>query len=321
MHYSVALAAALKVGDAEIADAAAKAYASIAQRQRDGNNGLLRAFNNADNFEAAWSVNVAANELQTLEIITGAEAFADAVRSAPAAGAGPSLAYPLGARVSLANRADTQMVRIVRAELASDFYHVATPVLTHHIYREGRAVNLSGYDLLAGSASVYLDGRFVGRAEMSSVAQGETFVIGLGADPRMRARREMVSKKSVVQGGNRVIDIKMRLEVENFHSEPISLRLLDRLPHTDRDRDLRVALGETSEDLSKDGLYVRTDRPLGILRWDLEVPASAIQQSAKVVTYGYSLEFDRSLALTSIGQEQGELREAFQQLLKERGVR
>ena len=300
---------------------AAAVYQSIASRQKAGNKMLQNAFNNADNFAAAWNVNRAANDFQTFEIVTGSELLASVVID-EGGEQGPSLAYKLNVPVSLASRSDTQMVRIMRSDLKGGFYHVATPVLTSHVYREAEVVNTSGHDLLAGPVSVYLENRFVGRAEMTTVAQGETFVIGLGADARLRARRELADKKTKIQGGNRVIDLSVRLQIENFHGEAVNVRLLDRLPHTDREDDLRITLGEMSGELSENALYVRTDRPLGILRWDLEVPASAIQEKAHVVTYSYSLEFDRNLALTNpAGQQQQKDREEFQRLLRKRGVR
>lgn len=300
---------------------AAEVYQSIARRQMAANVSLQNAFNNADNFKSAWDVNRAANDFQTFEIVTGNEVLASVVTDDSDLTDGPSLAYALDVPVSLASRSDTQMVRITRADLKSTFYHVATPVLTKHVYREAEAVNTSGHDLLMGPISVYLEGRFVGRAEMTNVAQGETFVIGLGADARLRARRELADKKEKVQGGNRVIDLKVRLQIENFHGEAVNLRLLDRLPHTDRQDDLRVTLGEMSSKLSEDALYVRTDRPLGILRWDVEVPASAIRSKAYAVDYAYKLEFDRNLALGNPAGQQQREREEFQRLLRKRGAR
>ena len=80
--------------------------------------------------------------------------------------------YRLDGRVSLASRSDQQMVRILQNTFPSRSYHVATPILSSYVYREAKLTNSSSEDLLAGPMTVYLDGRFVGRGEISTVARG-----------------------------------------------------------------------------------------------------------------------------------------------------
>ena len=68
-------------------------------------------------------------------------------------------------------------------------------MLTSYVYREAELANSSDQDLLAGPITVYLDGRFVGRGEIPTVA-GQTFVVGFGADPQLRARRSSSTSKT-----------------------------------------------------------------------------------------------------------------------------
>jgi hypothetical protein len=69
-----------------------------------------------------------------------------------------------------------------------------------------------------------------------------------------------------------------------------------------------------SAELSKDPQYLRVDRPKGILRWDVQVPASASGEKAHLLTYKYTVEFDRTLYLatpsgTRVEQQQKEFEE------------
>jgi len=171
-----------------------------------------------------------------------------------------------------------------------------------------------------GPVSVYVGSTFVGRAEMANVSQGETFVVGLGADARLRAGRKIANKIDRIQGGNRVVEMSVRLQLENFHDGALDVRVYDRLPHTDQKGALRVTQGKMSHELSGDTLYVRTDLELGILRWDVSVPATSTQEKALFVEYAYALEFDRNLQITSPGGRlQERFREEFQQLMRRRG--
>ena len=81
------------------------------------------------------------------------------------------------------------------------------------------------------------------------------------------------------------------------------MRIRERIPFMEDTSDLRVSTGEMSHPLSANADYVRYEKSKGILRWDLEVPAGSAEKST-ALRYAYSLEFDKSLTLRDISQEQ-----------------
>ncbi|MCE9552795.1 MAG: DUF4139 domain-containing protein [Planctomycetes bacterium] len=275
----------------------------------------------------AWNVNVAAGNIQCLELAAGRDVLRMLQEEEPGA---PSIGYKIDTPVSMASRSDQQVVRILQAKLPSDFYYVATPLLTSYVFREASLANVSPEDLLAGPITVYLDGRFVGRSEIPTVARGQKFVVGFGAEPQLRARRELADKSDQVQGGNRELNLQYRLVLENYGDKGATVRVFDRLPHSERPTDARVTMGEMKDKISDDKLYLRLERPKGILRWDVEVPAHAAGDTARMVTYGYRVEFDRNFALTApmlAGPQQGpgapadssDFQKQFNELEKSRG--
>lgn len=282
---------------------------------------MSQAIGNAGNFadvnRFSWSLNDVASSYQLLELGCSlselrSESFDD--------GGGPSISYSLGRGVSLASRTDQQMVRIMHAAVDSQFYHVAAPVLTPHVYREAELKNASDHDLLAGPMTAYLDGRFVGQGELPTVARGERFVVGFGADAQLRARRELVNKTDSTRGGNRETRFEYRLVVENFGNEPTPVRVIDRLPHAENGADIRVTLGKTSDKLSEDPLYVREEKSMGILRWDVDVAADAAGESARLITYDYGVEYDRKFVVSLPSTREVQLQE-FEQLQRDRQKR
>jgi hypothetical protein len=284
----------------------------------------VQAANNSVIFEEQnklnWNVNTAAYGLQQLEI-NGDATTLSVLRSEKQDEAnGPSLSYQLSGNVSLASRSDQQMVRILQTDMESKFYHVAMPVLTSYVYREAELANSSDKDLLAGPITVYLDGRFVGRGEIPTVARGQSFVVGFGADPQLRARRELADKQDGVQGGNRETKFEYRLVVENFAKEKTLVRVLDRLPHAENGEDIRVTLGETSDPISADKLYQRQERPKGILRWEIEAPGQAAGENARLIKYHYKVEYDRQYVV-SLPEGKQSLQEEFERLQRERQKR
>jgi len=282
------------------------------------------AINNASNFadvnRLSWDLNTYACSVQQLEL-NGDAVTLSVLRSDDAAQRdGPSLSYKLGSGVSLASRSDQQMVRIMQTDMDSQFYHVAVPVLTPYVYREAELKNSSDEDLLAGPMTAYLDGRFVGQGELPTVARGQKFVVGFGANPQLHARRELVNRDGKIQGGNRETHFKYRLVVENFSSEPTSVRVIDRLPHAENGEDLRVTLLDPSIAISDAKLYQRDERPLGLLRWDVEVPADAAGEHARLIDYTYTVEYDRQFVVSSPSSKQSQ-QEEFERLQRERQKR
>jgi uncharacterized protein (TIGR02231 family) len=209
------------------------------------------------------------------------------------------------------------MVRILKRGLPSTFYHVATPVLSSYVYREAEIRNESEIDLLGGPVTVYVDSRFVGRAEIPTVAQGESFVVGFGADAQLRARRELVDKTEGVQGGNKELKMRYRVTVENYKNQPVQVRVYDRLPYSNRASDVRISLDAPEIALSNDAVYLRSERAKGILRWDIEVAAEATGEKASEIVYGFKLDFDRNFALTTL-TDQPTLLQEFEQLERSR---
>lgn len=207
--------------------------------------------------------------------------------------------YKLPRLVSLVSRRQQQLVQILETELAGEMYHVATPLLSTFAYREAQMTNTEPIGLLSGPATVYLDDRFVGRTEIPSTASGQKLTIGFGADQQVRTRRELLDKEDTVKGGNRQLTFKYRLVLANFKDKPVKVRLIDRMPNTRQAQQLSVTLDAPKQPLSEDGLYNRIERPMGLLRWDLDVPAGRHGSKAYDVLYNFKMEFDRNQVPTA----------------------
>ena len=214
-----------------------------------------------------------------------------------------SIRYELSTPVTLVSRRDAQMVPVLQHQTTADYYHVAVPILTTSVFREAELVNATDRDLLGGEVNIFLDGEFKGRTDISSVARGRTFTLGFGVDGQIKARRTLVDRREDVQGGNRQLSVSAEVTLDNFKKTPVKLRLRERMPFMEDTTNLRVSIGEMTQPLSKNADYLRYEKPKGILRWDLTVPPGSLDKST-ALRYTYSLEFDKSLTLRDISQEQ-----------------
>ncbi len=271
-------------------------------------------------YESNWTINDAANELACTTLFGNATAATELQAQLDEFVDEPSLSYRLATRVTLPSRNNRQMIRIVSTELPGEFYYVATPVLTNQVFREAQLVNNSSEDLLGGPIMVYLDDKFVGRGEISTVARGQSFVVGFGADPQLRSRRELANKSEGINGGNRELKFEYRLAVENFKETKMRLRVFDRMPSPAEGAKIRISGNKYSPELSTDADYRRIEHPEGLLRWDLDIDANASGDKALAIDYGFTVEYDRNYVV-ALPEEMSELKQDFERLQRFRNVR
>ena len=91
------------------------------------------------------------------------------------------------------------------------------------------------------------------------------------------------------------------LDVAGF---PMGQAMFDVRMHA-KEADIKVTLGPRDAkdpkqpELSKDSLYQQTEYKKGILRWDLNVPAKAVDDKAVVVEYSFKLEYAANATIST----------------------
>jgi len=218
---------------------------------------------------------------------------------------GVSVTYELPGKLTLPSRSDQQLVSIASITAKADFTLVATPLLTDYVYLQADLLNDSDIVLLPGNASIFRNGEFVGKSQLPQVTIGEKFTSGFGIDSQVRVVHELESKRSRVQGGNRIDTYDYRIALSNYKNAPVELQLLDRLPYTE-DSSIKIELEETAPQLCQDSEYLRTARKKGILRWDLNLAPNTVEVNATVVKYSFTMEYDRNMQIQprkSTGQQ------------------
>ncbi|MBA7617958.1 hypothetical protein ES703_25276 [subsurface metagenome] len=211
---------------------------------------------------------------------------------------GVSVTYELPGKLTLPSRTDQQLVTIATITAGADFTLLATPLLTDYVYLQAELLNDSDTILLAGQASMFRNGEFVGKSQLPIVTIGEKFTAGFGIDSQVQVARELEDKKSRIQGGNRIDTYHYRIALSNYKKTEVKLRLLDRLPYSDDDS-IKIELQEekTEPELSKDGEYLRTARKKGILRWDLSLAPNTVDEDATIVKYSFTMEYDKNMQI------------------------
>jgi uncharacterized protein (TIGR02231 family) len=222
---------------------------------------------------------------------------------AAVAGSGPSVTYQLPRPVTVRTSSEKQQrTRISTIDTNPRFVHVAMPVLTEAVYIRGDLTNASVYQLLSGRASIFVGQDYVGPTALESVSPGGEFKVFFGIDHSVRATRQLVSKKTEntgLLGGGRRTSFDYRLAVDNGTGKNITLELRDRSPVSRTDQ-IQVELVNLSEPLAEDSYYTTQERPQGILKWWLNVPAGARGSAPFVVTYGVRVNRAKDVEITPL---------------------
>ena len=241
--------------------------------------------------ESLLSANLLAAQLQNLELSASEEAVREA-RRLPDANA-LAADYAMEGKVTLQSRNDPQMLRIATIEMPAEFYYTAVPLLSDYVYQAIEVTNSSDYPLLSGPFNAYVGAAFAGRGTVPMTARGQSLKIGFGTETRLRATRTLLTKGTEIRGGNQQLTYTYEIRLQNFMDQPATIRIWDRLPQPP-DKQVAVTLTEAGPPLSEDKLYVEQERPRGLLRWDVEVPAHAARAEAHTFKYAYQLEFDKN---------------------------
>ena len=165
-----------------------------------------------------------------------------------------------------------------------------------YVYLQAELLNSSDTILLAGQASMFRDGEFVGRSQVPVVTIGEKFTAGFGIDSQVQVARELEDKKTRIQGGNRIDTYNYRIALSNYKNTAVELQLLDRLGYTE-DSSIKIELVKTEPQLSEDSEYLRTTRKKGILRWDLNLQPNTVDEDATIVKYSFTMEYDKNMKI------------------------
>ena len=222
---------------------------------------------------------------------------------AQVAGSGPSVTFEIPRTVTIkTNIQKQQRTRIATINATPKFVHVATPALTDAVYIRGDLTNSSAYQLLPGPASIFVAQDYVGPTTLESVAPGGEFKLHFGIDPAVKATRQLVAKRTentgLLSGGRRTA-YDYRLAIDNGAGKPITVELWDRYPIS-RNEQIQIEVVDISHPLAGDAKYVAEERPQGLLKWLLTLPATSSGKNALVVSYGVRMNRAKDIETTPL---------------------
>ncbi|MDP7008683.1 MAG: mucoidy inhibitor MuiA family protein [Phycisphaerales bacterium] len=226
-----------------------------------------------------------------------------AVASASVQGEGPAVSFALPRTVTVpSDKNGKQKTAIGSIATTASLFRVAVPMLTDSVYIRSEVRNESPFILLPGVASIFHGSDFVGRTTVPTIAPNESFPLDLGIDPKVTATRTLLEKKTSSKGlfgSSKETLFDYRVTISNGHDSPLNVQLWDRIP-VSRNAEIAVEMKGQTAALSTDTTYLESERPLGLLRWDLEIPATSTGDSSFVLTWQVDVARGKNVDITPL---------------------
>jgi uncharacterized protein (TIGR02231 family) len=184
-------------------------------------------------------------------------------------------------------------IPLARFPLEARIVRTAAPRVDGSAFLTAKAVNESGFPLLAGVAGVWVGGEFAGRAALPATPPGGELELAFGADPRIEIERKLLDRKRESAGlisKDEVIRYRVRIAVKNRYAAPVALRLLDLLP-VSRDEKIRVERLDGTTPATRED----PERP-GVRVYELSLGA----REERVVELRYEVRYPRGLAVAGL---------------------
>jgi uncharacterized protein (TIGR02231 family) len=206
--------------------------------------------------------------------------------SAAVSESGASLTYQLPGSAEVPGNGEPRKVTLATLQLRPDITYVTAPKREPVCYRRAEIKNISEYSLLPGSAQLFEGDEYLGATRLEFVAPGQAFELALGADERLRVKRELAARdvdKAFILGDRRRIRFAYTIELENLRDMPQVVYVRDQIPVA-RDEQIKVKLEQADPKLTE-------QTELNLLEWKLTLD----QGAKRVIRYEYSVEHPRAM--------------------------
>jgi len=142
--------------------------------------------------------------------------------------------------------------------------------------------------LLPGRARIYSSDEYLGETVLKLVAPNEKVDLGTRFTYDLKGEKKLVAKgaeKTGLTRGSVARDYAYELTVKNFRKKPSSIKVMDRIPHSDSEK-IKVENRRFSPKPTED--------KLGVLTWELDVPASGETK----IAYSFQIDYPRDITIT-----------------------
>jgi uncharacterized protein (TIGR02231 family) len=169
------------------------------------------------------------------------------------------------------------------------------PALTREAYLIAKTKVTGDAPLLAGRASLFRDGVFIGSNDVPLLRSGEEVSLSFGVDDQVVVKRQVLADSNGSKGliaRDKTLERKIITRVENLHRFPVVAEVLEALPIAQDERiQVNLLEADTTQGYAKDH-----DGMTGLAKWPLNLAAGGKGE----VKLGWKITWPENMQLNGL---------------------
>lgn len=194
--------------------------------------------------------------------------------------------YEIKLNYTIPSDGKTHYAAILSKDLKTLYRYKAVPKLNNNVYLTALLPNWEDAVMIAGQASIYYDGSFVGSTTLSPAGTDDTLQLSLGVDKNIAIKRQKVKDKCYEKflDNDKVHQFYYEITVRNGRTSKIEIEIEDQLPLA-QDKAIVIEHKELSN--------AKYDELTGLLKWRFNVAA----KDSKKVNFVYQIKAPKTMPL------------------------
>jgi hypothetical protein len=187
---------------------------------------------------------------------------------------------------TILSNGEHETVEMVEYEVDALFEYYCAPKVDKDAFLTAKLTGWDEYNFLEGEASLFFEGKYLGKSVLDTRSVLDTLTISLGRDRNVLVKREKVKDVSSTQfmGANRKNVFAYEISIRNKKEQPIRIRVEDQFP-VPNTKEISV------DELESSGGSVNEES--GLVTWDFTLPPGKSEK----VELKYVVKYPRHAAL------------------------
>jgi uncharacterized protein (TIGR02231 family) len=192
--------------------------------------------------------------------------------------------YEIKLNYNIPSDGKSHIAAILVKDLKTFYRYKAIPKLNNNVYLTAVLPDWEDAIAMAGEASVYYDGTYVGKTNLSPGGTEDTIQLSLGIDKNIAIKRHKIKEKCTqkVLENDILHQYTFEVLIKNSRALKIEMDIEDQLPLT-YDKSITIERKELSG--------AKYDDVTGILKWRINIPA----KDSKKLTLIYQIKAPKSI--------------------------
>jgi len=190
--------------------------------------------------------------------------------------------FKLDEPFSIKSDGEVRATDMIEYELPAIYEYYCVPKLEEDAFLTAKIMDWDQYNFLEGEASLFFEGKYIGKSILDTRNTSDTLIVSLGRDSNVLVKREKKKEYSSRQfvGSNQKVALAYEISIRNKKGLPISIVIEDQIPISN-DKEITVDKLEDSH-----GEY---DHNSGTITWKKEIASG----KTEIINLKYAVRYPK----------------------------